>query len=942
MCCRAGNRQVGVRYYRQTRELSDGAIARRLKSPAIRFCMSRETQKNHRPKDTGGDRDPAPDFLAGEADVSDTTVLDDGEDLLGASRSSIDFEGPTTDITDDDPDFGLFSPGAIQDLNQMATDFSRYRTFARLGAGGVGSVASCFDPSLGRYVALKKLHSHLKTKDSERARFLREARVMAQIEHPHIVPVHEMGVTNDGTPYFTMKKVRGNSLAEVLAELRDGNPEMQKRYTLRYLIDVFVHVAQAVAFAHSRGIIHRDLKPSNVLIGEFGEVLVVDWGLAKIVGARGEDEEKDPEQVDSGARKAELDRMGRESVTIEGVVSGTPAYMAPEQAMGKVSELNGQTDIYSLGAILYEMLTLRRMIHGDTVRDALKNVIQGSVIPPRKRAPERRVPKDLEAICLRATARRPEDRYESVKAMLQDIYNYENDFPVAARRGALPSTVLKWGRRNRGLSTTVASAITVVLLTFGILGLARETRYQTLIGEADGHMAEGVELYEDMRRAHMALMQFRDDNKTRRKEAEELQLERNLRDLESRTDNELKMALVLYERAANLRASNHIRQKVLNIVTRQLGYELLGQDYAAARQSLAFARKFLGNDFEKLSPQERERLLVFDEMARGMGVLTILTPQERGRYSLVKLEASPDGVMTEGPPIPLQAGGKIEITMPVGSYIVKAQEGTGESFSYPVRLRASRRRDLHAVLPGQVPEGMVFVPGGPFLCGGVYSRYYREHAAELPSFWISATEVTFAEYLEFWLTVDEPAERDKLRARVRFDPDVMAFTNAWDDRGQLISQFSPDMPVVGISHSAATAYCQWLSEQQGRTIRLPTAGEWEKAARGVDGREFPWGDIFLPDRALTSENRRGKVEYPLFAPVGSFPGDKSVYGAMDMAGNAREWTSSILEAGSRFFQIKGSSASLTRQFAACSYSSYTPVIPTDVGFRYLMPHPAGD
>jgi formylglycine-generating enzyme required for sulfatase activity len=165
----------------------------------------------------------------------------------------------------------------------------------------------------------------------------------------------------------------------------------------------------------------------------------------------------------------------------------------------------------------------------------------------------------------------------------------------------------------------------------------------------------------------------------------------------------------------------------------------------------------------------------------------------------------------------------------------------------------------------------------------------------------------------------------------------MVFTDAWDDGGNLIGQFSPDMPVVGIGQGAAREYCRWLGKRMGRPVRLPTAGQWEKAARGVDGRQYPWGNSFLPDRAMTSENRDAKERYGLFAPVGSFPGDRSVYGALDMGGNAREWTGSRFQDGSGFYQIKGSSGSVTRRFAACAFSSDAPVIPTDVGFRYVMP-----
>ncbi len=866
-----------------------------------------------------------------------TTVMEGGDqDGVGASQSSIFFEGATIGLDEDELAFGTVQPLPPAELAEAKNDFLRYATFAPLGSGGVGSVSSCYDPTLGRYVALKKLHHHLKEKVGERTRFIREARVLAQVEHPHIVPVHELGLASDGSPYFTMKRVRGNTLAEILQNLRAGNREVGKRYPLGYLLDTFMHVAQAVAFAHSRGIIHRDLKPSNVLIGEFGEVLVVDWGLAKVVGSTVEEGEGHPEL--SSQEQENLDRLGQTSMTLEGVISGTPAYMAPEQALGRVADLNGQTDVYSLGAILYEILTWRRMIDGDTVRAALQNVIHGSIIPPRKRAPERRISRDLEAICMKAVAHRPEDRYASVRDLLDDIHNYQNAFPVNARPDCPLNRSIKWIRRHQLASSIAITSFLVLLLATGTLGLNRHSRHRTLVEAADSYRREGDQHYLKMRQLHMQWVHqpARFDQGNPQSGLGD-DLAGQLRELEGIVENRYQAARLTYAQAVGRRPpSTAIRKAVFAILDNQITYALLRRDYKRAQEHLAFLRHYLGNQFEQATADTRERLLAYDEIARGNTTLRVITHEPDATYTLLHYTPDEQGILGVAQAMPLLAGGDTELTLPRGSYLVAARSAAGNEFAFPIQFVDRDRQTLDIQLPAELVPGAVFVPAGDFLCGGLASRSGRQYVANLPAFFIKKTEVTFAEFLEFWLADDGGQRDDRLRGRVRFDPELPAFELAWDDHGRLRPEFEPEMPVVGITHLAAEQYCAWRGRQLGRVVRLPTAAEWEKAARGVDGREYPWGNGFDPNLSFTSENLEGKLRHPYFAPVGQFPLDRSVYGALDMGGNARERTGSRFADGSQFYQIKGSSGSLTRRFAACAYSSDTPVVPTDVGFRYVV------
>ena len=217
-------------------------------------------------------------------------------------------------------------------------------------------------------------------------RFIEEARITASLEHPNIVPVHDIGVDTHGSPYFTMKLIKGENLASVIRKLHDGDPEYLENYTLDKLLLVFIKICNGVAFAHSKGVLHLDLKPENIQLGDFGEVIIMDWGLARVIS------EKEPDETASPEKDVPI----FENRTSDGIRKGTPGYMAPEQAAGKNSEKDFRTDVYSLGAILYSMLTFQNPLRGTTLKEMLAETVNGMVVPPSKRAPDRIIPSSLE------------------------------------------------------------------------------------------------------------------------------------------------------------------------------------------------------------------------------------------------------------------------------------------------------------------------------------------------------------------------------------------------------------------------------------------------------------------------------------------------------------------------------------------------------------------
>jgi serine/threonine-protein kinase len=346
----------------------------------------------------------------------------------------------------------------------------RFRVLRPHARGGLGEVFVARDEELHREVALKQIQAQRDDAPS-RARFLLEAEVTGGLEHPGVVPVYGLGAHPDGRPFYAMRLVRGDSLKEAIrrfhAEDRPGRDPGQRRLALRGLLGRFVAVCNAVAYAHSRGVLHRDLKPGNVMLGPYGETLVVDWGLAKVVGR--------PAGGD-GAPEGTLRPASAEgsAPTQVGAAVGTPAYMSPEQAAGKIEELGPASDVYSLGATLYCLLTGQVPFERGQVGEVLRRVQRGDFAPPR--AAKRAVPPALEAVCLKAMALRPQDRYGSARALADDVEHWLADEPLAAYPESWPARLGRWGRRHRPL---VAAALALLLtavaaLAAGIVVVNRE------------------------------------------------------------------------------------------------------------------------------------------------------------------------------------------------------------------------------------------------------------------------------------------------------------------------------------------------------------------------------------------------------------------------------------------------------------------------------------
>ncbi|MGC8642706.1 MAG: tetratricopeptide repeat protein, partial [Isosphaeraceae bacterium] len=345
--------------------------------------------------------------------------------------------------------------------DQHDTDLvsSRYRVIRPFARGGLGEVFLAYDTELDRLIALKEVRRDIAPSPTRQARFLLEARVTGRLEHPGIVPVYGLGTHGDGRAYYAMRFIKGETLRAALGRWHAEPAAEFAGLAFRLLLGWFVTACKTMAYAHSQGVLHRDLKPTNIMLGEFGETLVVDWGLAKTLAAANTTE-------CSGGSEERGFPPGNEAITSAGQTLGSPGFMSPEQAAGNSDKLGPASDIYSLGATLYVMLTDRTPFEGETDL-VLHRVRWGEFPPPREVKPQ--VPRPLEAICLKAMALRPEDRYQSALDLAGDIECWLADRPVSAHREPWTGKTRRWIRRHQ---TAVSSLVAALVVGFLALGLA--------------------------------------------------------------------------------------------------------------------------------------------------------------------------------------------------------------------------------------------------------------------------------------------------------------------------------------------------------------------------------------------------------------------------------------------------------------------------------------
>jgi serine/threonine protein kinase/Leucine-rich repeat (LRR) protein len=379
----------------------------------------------------------------------------------------------------------------IKPLNKPASTASlqnrlqgpKYEAGQAIAEGGMGEVRTVHDLRLERVVAMKRMLPGIGASADGIRRFVQEARVLGRLEHPNIVPIHELGLDDQGEAFYTMKFVKGATLQFVLDGIKGGDPDTIARYPLAELLTIFRKLCDAVAFAHSRGILHRDLKPANIMLGDFGEVLVMDWGLAKILNEPAPNAATVAEVAPAAA--APTDDANR---TMAGTIVGTPSFMAPEQAEGRVDQLDARTDIFALGGILYSLLTLRAPVSGQSMDEVLQKIRSGYIAPPvffnqspnmepdgtvlgvpivLAHCPGGKVSESLSAVAMKALAVKPEDRYQTVADLQKEIEAYHGGFATTAEEAGFWKQMDLLVRRRRTEFTLVAAAVVLLLAVAG-------------------------------------------------------------------------------------------------------------------------------------------------------------------------------------------------------------------------------------------------------------------------------------------------------------------------------------------------------------------------------------------------------------------------------------------------------------------------------------------
>lgn len=729
----------------------------------------------------------------------------------------------------------------------------RYEDLGLITVGGMGEIRRVRDRDLNRVAVMKVIRTDRQHRRIAMMRFVEEAQISAQLAHPGIPSVHELGRFEDGRLYFTMREVRGRTLTEVIKEVHevfDGDilRETHTGWSMRGLVEALEDVCATLGFAHARGVVHRDLKPENVMVGDFGEVQVLDWGIAKVAGRA----ELDGDEAEGVDPIEAIDVSSKRQHTRAGTVMGTAAYMAPEQVRGEIARIQPATDVFALGVILYEMLTGREPFTGASTLKILLQILEG----PRQPIEDfDHVPAALQRICNRALAAEPAQRYESARQMGAAIEDW-------------------------------------------LEGTARREQAGGLLDEAREIHAEIEELEET---ANWLEQRARDQLK-------DISPHAPVEDKEAAWEMEDRVARLRRKLArSEVEYVNRLRSALAHSPGLEEAQRRLADYYREQHERSERA----GNDED--AEEMRTYLEAYDDgryaaYLRGHGTLSLEVDRPGARASLFRFRTRSRRLMPEFVcelgPLPLH-----DVELARGSYLVRITAPDCVEVDYPIDIERvgqwsttppghSTAGPIHLPDQGDIGPNECYVPAGWFVCGGDPQAPQTLDRKEIwiDGFVIQRYPVTHREYLLFLNSLIAQGHEDQaLRhapsrsggVAAPFGPPAYQRTEGGlfvlpDDD----PNFAADHPVTLVDWYAARAYAQWLRRRTERPWRIPSEFEWEKAARGVDGRTYPWGNFLDPTWCAMLDSQ-AVAQTPV--PVQTYPVDQSPYGVRGMAGNVRTW-----------------------------------------------------
>ena len=722
----------------------------------------------------------------------------------------------------------------------------RYQLLGEIARGGMGRIIKARDTEIGRIVAMKVLLRGVKAPENDIRRFWMEVQATGQLEHPSIIPIHDVGRLPTGELFYVMKMLSGRTLATVLAGLKRGDPVVSEEFRPMNMLTVFQKIVFAVAFAHARKVIHRDIKPANIMIGRYGEAMLLDWGLAKLAGT-------DETSIAPDLPRVRVDEKVSGADTAHGTITGTPQYMSPEATEGVPGRINEKSDVYSLGVVLYEILTYDPPFPDLGFMPTIMKVRSGDFTPPRVKAPDRNISIELEELCLAALALDPDQR-PSAAELAADLGRILEGTRERERREKEARARVREGRESVERWKLLKAELQAVRVEARQLAKSvspwAEVAAKEPIWQLEDH-ASALEID--------AITAF---------EESEAAFQQALGDVPDDREARSSLAALYYARFCDSEKAR----------------DAAGQNYFSSlvtRYDEGVWAKVLAGDGRLTVSVSGEAddaslsLAVFEDVDRH------LTPRHRQQLG--------------SPPI----GPK---SVALGSYLLTIERPDARPIVRPVHIgrMESVNVDVRVRSDAEIGESFVLVPAGPCVLGGdekAHGCMDRRivHVGELA---VARYPVTCGDYLEF---LDDVARTDRAAAEMhvpRVGRDEGHYWNWDDDRrcftlpSEQLGRLSWDLayPIFGVSYEDALAYIAWKAAHTGEQLRLPHEDEWEKAARGVDGRFFPWGDHFDPTFCKMKDSR--DVPYPTPEPVGAFEADCSPYGIRDMAGGVRElcWT----------------------------------------------------